>query len=79
MLGYACTMIAFVGYPCVDSSSFFAGANNNDVICDGVLSECSRAPVVLFHTLIVASFVPPPEASSEGCHGHHAMAWVGNQ
>jgi hypothetical protein len=68
-------MIEFVGYPCVESISFFDGAKRIDVICDGVLSEWSRAPVVLFQTLIVASLVPPPEASRDGCHGHHAMAW----
>jgi hypothetical protein len=74
MLGYAWTMIELVGYPWVVSSSFFTGANSMDVICEGVLSECRRAPVVLFHTLMVASLVPPPEASKEGCQGHQAMA-----
>jgi hypothetical protein len=44
------------------------------VTCDGVFSVCRRAPVVLFQTLMVASLVPPPEASREGCHGHHANA-----
>ena len=67
-------MIELVGYPWVESSSFLTGANSMDVICEGVLSECRRAPVVLFHTLMVASLVPPPDASKEGCQGHQAMA-----
>ena len=67
-------MIELVGYPCVVSNSFFDGAKRMEVICEGVLSECNLAPVVLFQTLIVASLVPPPEASKDGCQGHHAMA-----
>jgi hypothetical protein len=43
------------------------------VTCTGVLSVCRRAPVVAFQTWIAASFVtPPPDASSDGCHRHHA-------
>jgi hypothetical protein len=68
-------MIELVGYPCVVSNSFLDGAKRMEVICEGVLSECSLAPVVLFQTLIVASLVPPPEASKDGCQGHHAMAY----
>ena len=45
-----------------------------DVICEGVRKLWRRAPVVLFQTLIVASFVPPPEASRDGCQGHQAIA-----
>ena len=67
-------MIAFVGYPCVLRNSFLCGDHCSDVTCDGVVTECSRAPVVEFQMWIVASDVPPPDASSDGCHGHHAMA-----
>ena len=63
-----------VGYPWVERSSFREGAKRSEVIWEGVLRECSRAPVVLFQTLIVASLVPPPVASNEGCQGHQATA-----
>ena len=43
--------------------------------CDGVFNVCKRAPVVLFQIFIVASLVPPPEASRDGCHGHQANAY----
>jgi hypothetical protein len=46
-----------------------------DVICEGVRKLWRRAPVVLFQTLMVASFVPPPEASRDGCQGHQAIAY----
>ena len=51
------------------------GDHWTEVIWDGVRRVCRRAPVVLFHTLIVASLVPPPEASSESCQGHHPIAY----
>jgi hypothetical protein len=67
-------MSAFVGYPCVLRSSFFDGDQISDVICAGVFRVCRRAPVLEFQMLIDASFVPPPEARREGCHGHQASA-----
>lgn len=72
--GKAWMMIECLGDPCVVNSSFACGAHWMDVICDGVRKVCRRAPVVLFQIFIVASFVPPPDASQEGCQGHHATA-----
>jgi hypothetical protein len=45
-----------------------------DVICEDVRKVWRRAPVVLFQTLMVASLVPPPEASRDGCQGHQPIA-----
>jgi hypothetical protein len=73
--GYACTMIAFVGYPCVVKNSFLCGDHWIDVTCAAVFNECNLPPVVLFQRWTVASFVPPPEARRDGCHGHHARAY----
>ncbi|PIL29327.1 hypothetical protein GSI_09378 [Ganoderma sinense ZZ0214-1] len=69
-------MSAFVGYPCVVRNSFRCGDHWIDEICACVTSECSRAPVVVFQMCTVASDVPPPDASSAGCHGHHATAFT---
>lgn len=75
--GYACTIRALVGYPWVVRSSLRWGHHWMEVIWAGVCRVCSRAPVLVFQMLIVASCVPPPEARREGCQGHHAIACVG--
>lgn len=72
--GYVCTISEFVGYPCVVRNSFLCGDHWIEVICEGVWSEWRRAPVVVFQMWTVASDVPPPDASSDGCHGHQATA-----
>src|ERR1700734_898801 len=69
MLGYACSISEFVGYPCVSRISLQCGPKRRDVTWDGVRREWRRAPVVVFQMCIVASFVPPPEARREGCQG----------
>lgn len=43
--------------------------------CDGVMSELSRADVVVFQKWIVLSDVPPPEARRDEFHGHQARAF----
>ena len=68
-------MIALVGYPWVVRNSFLCGDQWMEVTWDGVFNECNLPPVVLFHTWTVASFVPPPLAKRDGCHGHHATAY----
>ena len=68
-------MIAFVGYPCVVRNSFLCGDQCTEVTWDGVFNECNLPPVVLFQMWTVASFVPPPLAKRDGCHGHHARAY----
>ena len=77
--GYACTIIALEGYPWVVRNSFLCGDHCTEVTCAGNFSECNLPPVVLFHTCTVASFVPPPVARRDGCHGHHARAYKKNR
>ena len=64
------------GYPCVDRISFLVGEKWREEIWEGVLSERRRAPVETFQMWIVASEVPPPEASRWVCQGHHASAFT---
>lgn len=59
--------------------SFLCGAHLTEVICAEVLTDWIRALVVIFHTCSVASEVPPPEASNEGCHGHQARPYKRDQ
>ena len=35
-----------------------------------------RLPVLQFHVLMHLSAVPPPEARTPDCHGHHATAFT---
>jgi hypothetical protein len=74
--GYACTMIALVGYPCVVRNSFLCGDHCTEVTCAGNFLVCNLPPVVLFQIWTLASFVPPPLARRDGCHGHHARAYI---
>ena len=60
----------------MDRISFLVGEKWREEIWEGVLREWRRAPVETFQMWMVASEVPPPEASRLDCHGHHARAFT---